>query len=83
MPELPATTTKGKWIYGIFSETDGTASFGRVGSAVALVSVIAWVWYLLIHNHIPTLPTLGDASVFVGAPYGLNKLATAFGKANQ
>lgn len=81
MPDLPASTPKGRWIWGIFSESDGTASFGRVGSALALIVFIAWVTYLVLHNR--ALPSLSDGSVFITAPYAVNKLATSFGKANQ
>lgn len=77
MTELPGASPKGKWIFGIFSEADGTASFGRVGSFICLVVVIIWVSFLVWHNR--TLPGLGDTSVFIGTPYGLNKLATAVG----
>jgi hypothetical protein len=73
--ELPGTTPHGKWIFGIFSEADGTASFGRVGSFIALVVAIAWVSYLVYHNHM--LPGLGDTSLFIGTPYALNKTAQA------
>ena len=73
--ELPGSTAHGKWIYGIFSESDGTASFGRVGSFVALLAVICWVTFFLIHNH--AMPGLGDSSVFIGTPYALNKTAQA------
>jgi hypothetical protein len=72
---------KGKWIFGAFAEPDGTASFGRIGSALSLLAVIAWVCYLVYHNHM--LPDLGGPSVFVGAPYAINKTATAFGKFNS
>jgi hypothetical protein len=64
----------GRWIYGIWSEADGTASWGHIGSTVALLAVVGWISYLIFKTHV--MPGLGDSAVFVGTPFTIGKAAS-------
>jgi hypothetical protein len=55
-------------------ESDGKMSLSRVSPAIALVSVVIWVSYLVIKTH--TLPDLTGPAFFTGAGaahYGIGK----------
>lgn len=58
----------------VFSE-GGQGSFSRVAQGVIVLSVVGWVWYLVVKNH--ALPDLGGPSLFIGTGaaghYGINK----------
>ena len=67
----------------LFSESS-TASFGRVGAGVALVSSIGWVSWVVYKSN--AIPDLGGVSLFIGTLYGLSKagsVAQAFGGKNE
>jgi hypothetical protein len=61
----------------LFSEpgANGTLSWGRVASAVALLGALVWVSKIVFQTH--TLPAFDGITAFVLAPYGANKVATA------
>lgn len=61
----------------LFSEPgpNGTLSWGRVASAVALVASVTWVSRILIHTG--ALPSLASITGFVTAPYASGKVGSA------
>lgn len=61
---------KFEYLKDLFSEKS-TASFGRVGAGVALVSTIGWVSWVVYKTN--ALPELGGVSLFIGTLYGLSK----------
>ena len=71
-----------KFVRSIFSEADGTGSWGRVGSGLIVLFTLAWVTYVVCKTHL--LPELGGPLAFMtggsSSLYGVNKLITAFGK---
>lgn len=53
---------------------NGTLSWGRIASSVALAAAIGWgCWLVHLHQPIP-FKEMGE---FVISPYGANKLSTA------
>jgi|ERR1700683_941323 len=67
-----------KFWRGVFSEADGSPSFSRVATAVAVAFAVGWTTALVRQNH--ALPDFGGMTCFVGTLYGVNKLASAFGR---
>ncbi len=63
---------------GVFSEADGSPSFSRIATAVAVAFAVGWTTALVRQNH--ALPDFGGMTCFVGTLYGVNKLASAFGR---
>lgn len=61
-------------VWSIFCESDGTPSFGRVGSFIALIAAVVWGSYFLFKNHV--MPPLSEVTEFVSAPYLTNKVTT-------
>lgn len=61
----------------VFCEPDGTPSFARVGTAVLLAFVCGWITAVVRWTH--ALPEFGGAIMFMGALYGINKVAAAKG----
>lgn len=59
-----------EWIKNMFS-SNSTASFGRVGSLIALLSSIVWVSWVVYNKQ--AIPDLGGVSLFIGTLYGLSK----------
>lgn len=57
----------------VFSEADGTGSWSRVQSAIALVAVLSWVTYLVIKTK--ALPDLTSATIFVSGSYVANRIS--------
>lgn len=64
-------------IHELFSEPgpNGTLSWGRVASAVALAGGIVWVSHIVYIMH--SLPAFDGVTAFILAPYAANKTATA------
>jgi hypothetical protein len=62
----------------VFTDTDGTPSFARVGTAVILGFVCGWVTAVVRWTH--TIPELGGVSLFLTVLYGTNKLSGLFKK---
>lgn len=53
---------------------NGTLSWGRIASSIALMAVIVWgCWLVRLHQTVP-FKEMGE---FVISPYGANKLSTA------
>lgn len=77
---------KGRFLAGIFSESDGTPSASRVFTAVILAFELGWVTAILVthisHHIEPILPDLGGLAAYVGALYGINKISGAFQSRN-
>lgn len=73
------------FVKSVFSESDGTGSWGRIGSFAALLAVIGWVTHIVIYTH--TIPDLTGSTAFVGTPYLINKghnaVTNIMGKGNQ
>jgi hypothetical protein len=57
---------------GVFSESDGTPSFARVGTGVIVGFACFWVTYLVMKNH--GFPEFAGVSSFVTVLYGANVL---------
>ena len=57
----------------IFSESN-KKSWGRVGSAFALLNGCGWVWWLVTHGHSNELPSLAGLTAFILALYGASAL---------
>jgi hypothetical protein len=74
--------TLGSFLRSVFSESDGTGSWGRCGSALIVVFTLGWVTYVVIRTH--AIPDLMGPLAFLtggsGSLYGANKLITAFSK---
>jgi hypothetical protein len=66
------------FLKSVFSEPTGEGSCARVLSAVFAVAAIAWVTHVVIHTH--AIPPLTDITVWISAPYAVNKVTTAAGK---
>jgi hypothetical protein len=66
---------------GVFSEPDGTPSFSRVATAVLVAFAMGWVTALVRMNH--QLPDFGGLVLLIGALYGVNKVASAWGQREQ
>jgi hypothetical protein len=66
-----------KIVREIFSEPgpNGTLSWGRIASSVALLAAIVWVSRILFLTH--GLPALDGVTGFVLGPYGANKIGAA------
>ena len=62
------------FLKSVFSESDGTGSFARILSAVLAVGSIIWITHIVLHTHV--IPPLSDITLFIGAPYATNKIAT-------
>lgn len=63
----------------VFSE-GGQGSFSRVASGFHTIGALAWISHYVVHTHaLPDALTLGGLASFVIAPYGANKVASAFG----
>ena len=64
-------------LHELFSEpgANGTLSWGRVASAVALVGGIVWISHIVYVLH--TLPAFDGITAFVLAPYAANKAGSA------
>ena len=78
-PNTEANTTPAPEFWrGVFSEADGSPSFSRVATAVAVAFAVGWTTALVRQNH--ALPDFGGMTCFVGTLYGVNKLASAFGR---
>jgi hypothetical protein len=58
------------WFQQIFSEV-GSASFGRVGSFIALLFACGWISYVVYTTRV--IPPLTDVALFIGTLYGLSK----------
>lgn len=71
---------RGFW-RGVFSESDGSPSFSRVGSGLIVAFAMGWVTHLVWHNN--SLPDFAGLALIIGTLYGLNKAAGAFGKKDQ
>ena len=74
------------FLKGVFSESDGTPSYGRLSSGAITLFTCAWVTHVVLKTH--AIPDLGGPAMFVGvgsgAQYGVNKVVTAFsGKPSQ
>lgn len=54
---------------------NGTLSWGRIASTLALLAAIGWVTWIL--HKTGGLPALDGLTAFVLGPYGANKIATA------
>ena len=67
-----------KFWTGVFSEPDGTPSFSRVATAVALAFALGWVTHIVGHNH--GLPDFAGLVAFIGVLYGINKAGAALAK---
>lgn len=63
------------FLKSMFAEDDGTMSFGRTGSAVALLATIGWISYIVYKIH--TVPDMTGPSLFIGTPYAINKTHAA------
>lgn len=59
----------------LFSDS-GEASFGRVGSGIALLCSCAWVSYIVMTTH--ALPGFESLTFFIAGPYGLGKAGETF-----
>lgn len=60
-----------RWVKGIFSESDGKASFTRIATAFLIAAAIVWVTRLVWVNH--ALPDFGGLTLFISTLYGLNQ----------
>jgi hypothetical protein len=56
----------------MFSEKDGTPSAARMLSTIAMLYGCHWVNVLVYHNWV--LPDFSGLSLFIGVPYGINKI---------
>jgi len=66
----------GKILREILSEPgNGTLSFGRVASGLALLFCFGWATYVLVHTHV--IPPLAGLTGFALAPFAANKAANA------
>ena len=67
------------------SESNGTGSFSRASAAAIVLSVLGWVWYIVLTTH--AIPDLAGPTLFItggsGATYGANKLASVVSQRNQ
>ena len=65
------------WMHELFSEpgANGTMSWGRMASALALLGAIVWISRIVFLTH--QLPAFDGITAFVLAPYGTNKVITA------
>jgi hypothetical protein len=65
----------GNLIHELFSEPgpNGTVSWGRVASAIALVGAMVWITHIVLTLH--SLPGFDGVTAFVLAPYAANKTA--------
>lgn len=61
---------------GVFSEADGTPSFSRVATAVALAFALGWVTSIVARTH--QLPDFSGLVAFIGILYGINRAAGAW-----
>jgi hypothetical protein len=59
-----------------FSE-DGQASSSRLMMAIHALAGIAWVTYALVHDPAHKLPDFSGVTLFVTAPYAINKFGSA------
>lgn len=80
MAEQEAATGKASPPFwrGVFSESDGTPSFSRIATGVAVAFAVGWVTELVLRLH--TLPDFAGLSCFIGTLYGVNKISNAFGR---
>lgn len=78
-------TWTGQFFKGVFSESDGTPSFGRVQTFIHGVFGCGWVTSFVMHNHfaLPDSITLAGILAFIMGPYGTNKVATAWKESKQ
>ena len=67
---ISAALGKFEFLKDLFSESS-TASFGRVGAGVALLSSIGWVSWTVYKTN--AIPDLGGVSLFIGTLYGISK----------
>jgi len=59
-----------KWLLSLFSEESGKASWGRIGSAIALGMALRWVDKLVSYNH--AFPDFSGVTVFVISLFGIS-----------
>lgn len=64
----------------VFSESDGTPSFSRVGTGVIVAFAMGWVTALVRMNH--QLPDFGGLVLLIGTLYGVNKVSAAVSARN-
>ena len=71
-----------KFLRSVFSESDGTGSWSRIASCVALIAVVGWVTYIIVSTK--AIPSLDGPISFIAAPYAINLthngLTTIFSK---
>jgi hypothetical protein len=65
-----------KFLRSVFSESDGTGSWSRLGSLFLTVAIIGWVTHVVLKTH--AIPDLGGPAGFLaagnGSLYGTNQL---------
>ena len=66
------------FLKSVFSEADGTGSFGRIGSGLTLLIVLGCVVHITYVKK--QIPDLAGPSLAVGTLYGINKAAGAVQK---
>lgn len=64
-----------KRVVEALSEPNGTISWGRSASSIALIAGMIWVSYILLQTH--ALPALDGITAFILGPYASNKAANA------
>jgi hypothetical protein len=78
---------KGRFWAGVFSEADGTPSFSRVASGVALAFGCGWVSAIVVaavrRGVRPELPDFIGLIAFLGVFYGINKGTALFKKTGE
>lgn len=60
------------FLKSVFAESDGTGSWARVGSFIALLASLAWVSIVVHTSH--AIPDLTGVCLFITSLYGVNKL---------
>jgi hypothetical protein len=68
-----------KFLLGLFSDDNGVPSFSRIASGLIILSVLAWVTFVVIRDL--KVPDLSGAAMFlsgsIGTLYSVNKVASA------
>lgn len=62
------------FLKSVLSEADGSGSFARVASGIAVLASIGWVTHIVLKTH--TIPPLTDLTIFNTSIYGINKIPT-------
>lgn len=66
------------FLRSVFSESDGTGSWSRIGSLLIVLSTLAWVTHVVWKTH--AIPDLGGATGFMttgaGTLYATNKASS-------